>query len=213
LFSSEAPSYLSKFPHNGLKMKTDIMDNDTRRTNQEDMSNRSRDGQQAPPDAPVDGISDSGKVTALNDEVATLHDRWMRAEAEIANVRARAKRDIEDAKRYAVQKFATDVVEAAENLRRGLSNIPPSCKRRTGNRDALARWFHRCGAGLPRPLEAQRHRERGPDKRDVRQRASPGDFGTGFHATARHSPTCGHFCLDPAWPVATPGNGDCRKTA
>jgi len=105
-------------------MKTDIMDNDTRRTNQEDMSNRSRDGQQAPPDAPVDGISDSGKVTALNDEVATLHDRWLRAEAEIANFRARAKRDIEDAKRYAVQKFATDVVEAAENLRRGLSNIP-----------------------------------------------------------------------------------------
>jgi molecular chaperone GrpE len=48
----------------------------------------------------------------------------MRSEAEIANVRNRAKREVEDAKKYAVQKFASDVVEAAENLRRGLHSIP-----------------------------------------------------------------------------------------
>ena len=58
--------------------------------------------------------------------LAEMRDRWMRAEAEIANVRTRAKRDVEDAKRYAVQTFATDVVEAAENLRRGLDSIPPA---------------------------------------------------------------------------------------
>ncbi len=53
-----------------------------------------------------------------------MRDRWMRAEAEIANVRARAKRDVDDTRQYAVQKFATDVVEAAENLRRGLASLP-----------------------------------------------------------------------------------------
>ncbi|MGI4944790.1 MAG: nucleotide exchange factor GrpE [Janthinobacterium lividum] len=62
---------------------------------------------------------------ALQAELDDMRDHWMRAEAEIANVRARAKRDVEDARQYAVQKFATDVVEAAENLRRGLDSLPP----------------------------------------------------------------------------------------
>lgn len=64
-------------------------------------------------------------ATELIVQLADMQDRWMRAEAEIANVRTRAKRDVEDAKRYAVQKFAIDVVEAAENLRRGLDSIKP----------------------------------------------------------------------------------------
>jgi molecular chaperone GrpE len=50
----------------------------------------------------------------------------MRAEAEIANVRARARRDVEDARQFAVQKFARDVVEAAENIQRGLDSLPPA---------------------------------------------------------------------------------------
>jgi len=72
--------------------------------------------EQAPPPAmPVD---------AENGEVAELRDRWMRAEAEIANVRTRARRDVDDARLYAVQKFATDVVEGVENLRRDLDSLP-----------------------------------------------------------------------------------------
>ncbi len=63
------------------------------------------------------------EVEAALDE---MRDRWMRAEAEIQNVRARAKRDADDARQYAVQKFARDVVEAAENLRRGISSLPPA---------------------------------------------------------------------------------------
>jgi molecular chaperone GrpE len=53
-----------------------------------------------------------------------MRDRWMRAEAEIANVRMRARRDVDDAKQFAVQKFAADVTEAADNLQRGLDSIP-----------------------------------------------------------------------------------------
>ena len=73
-----------------------------------------------------DQALDSGNARSatLEAELADMRDRWMRSEAEIANVRNRAKRDVDDAKQYAVQKFATDVVEAAENLRRGLDNIP-----------------------------------------------------------------------------------------
>ena len=64
------------------------------------------------------------EVARLTAERDDMRDRWMRAEAEIANVRARAKRDVDDTRQYAVQKFAADVVEAAENLRRGLSSLP-----------------------------------------------------------------------------------------
>ncbi|AMJ59665.1 nucleotide exchange factor GrpE [Bosea sp. PAMC 26642] len=61
----------------------------------------------------------------MQDEVADFRDRWMRAEAEIANVRSRAKRDVDDARQYAVQKFATDIVEGVDNLHRGLASLPP----------------------------------------------------------------------------------------
>lgn len=60
-----------------------------------------------------------------SDKVADdFRDRWMRAEAETANVRTRARRDVDEARLYAVQKFATDVVEGVENLRRGLESLP-----------------------------------------------------------------------------------------
>jgi molecular chaperone GrpE len=65
------------------------------------------------------------RITALEAELAEMKERWMRAEAENANVRNRAKKDVDDTRQYAVQKFATDVVEAAENLKRGIDSLPP----------------------------------------------------------------------------------------
>ena len=67
----------------------------------------------------------TARIAALEAELADMKDRWMRSEAENANVRARARRDADDARQYAVQKFATDVVEAAENLKRGIDALPP----------------------------------------------------------------------------------------
>ena len=66
----------------------------------------------------------AAEIAQLTAERDDMRDRWIRAEAEMANVRARAKRDVDDTRQYAVQKFATDVVEVAQNLRRGLSSLP-----------------------------------------------------------------------------------------
>ena len=74
------------------------------------------------PDAPV--LEPEAQIAQLTAERDDMRDRWLRAEAEMANVRTRAKKDVDDTRQYAVQKFATDVVEAAENLRRGLSSLP-----------------------------------------------------------------------------------------
>jgi molecular chaperone GrpE len=66
------------------------------------------------------------RIAALEAEVAQLRDRWLRAEADAQNLRARTERQVADARNYAVQKFAGDVVEAADNLRRGLDALPPA---------------------------------------------------------------------------------------
>ena len=64
------------------------------------------------------------RIAALEAEAAALRDKWLRAEAEMQNLRARTQREVQDARAYATQKFAKDVVEAAENLRRGLDALP-----------------------------------------------------------------------------------------
>ena len=70
----------------------------------------------------------SARIAELEAELAEMKDRWVRAEAETANVRARTRREVDETRQYAVQKFAADVVEAAENLRRGLDAIPPAAE-------------------------------------------------------------------------------------
>lgn len=66
----------------------------------------------------------AARIETLEAELAEMKDRWMRSEAENANVRARARRDVDETRQYAVQKFAADVVEAAENLKRGIDSLP-----------------------------------------------------------------------------------------
>jgi molecular chaperone GrpE len=64
------------------------------------------------------------RIAELEAERDDFRDRWMRAEAETQNVRNRSKREVDETRQYAVQKFAKDVVEAAENIRRGISSLP-----------------------------------------------------------------------------------------
>jgi molecular chaperone GrpE len=63
-------------------------------------------------------------IQNLKLELADMRDRGMRSEAEIANIRSRARRDVEEARQFGLQKFATDVVEVADNLLRGIEAIP-----------------------------------------------------------------------------------------
>ncbi|MBV9736513.1 MAG: nucleotide exchange factor GrpE [Acidisphaera sp.] len=100
-----------------------MMDNETDPTLQQD--NFPADA--AAPELPIEQRLEAAqaRIAELEAEKEELRDRWMRSEAEIANVRARGRREVDETRQYAVQKFATDVVEAAENLRRGLSSLPP----------------------------------------------------------------------------------------
>jgi molecular chaperone GrpE len=101
---------------------------------QPDQDTMSEQTAAAPDAAPSpDGVSQEQPIQAADDRIAALEaelaemkERWMRAEAETANVRSRARKDVDDTRQYAVQKFAADVVEAAENLKRGIDSLPPA---------------------------------------------------------------------------------------
>jgi len=76
----------------------------------------------APEPSPEASVAEH--LAQLESERDDMRERWMRSEAEMANLRNRTKREVEDARLYAVQKFARDVVEVAENLKRGLDSLP-----------------------------------------------------------------------------------------
>jgi len=62
--------------------------------------------------------------TPKPDEAAQLRDQLLRALAETENVRRRAQREVEDTAKYAIAKFARDVLGVADNLRRALESVP-----------------------------------------------------------------------------------------
>ena len=63
-------------------------------------------------------------VAALEKERDELKDNMLRALAETDNVRTRANRQIEDARVYAVEKFARDLLAVSDNLQRAIDSVP-----------------------------------------------------------------------------------------
>lgn len=69
-----------------------------------------------------------GRITALEAELADAKDRMLRALAEIENTRTRARREREDAGKYAISAFARDLLTVSDNLRRALDATPAELK-------------------------------------------------------------------------------------
>jgi molecular chaperone GrpE len=64
------------------------------------------------------------QVKALEKERDELKDNMLRALAETDNVRKRANRQIEEARVYAVEKFARDLLAVSDNLQRAIDSVP-----------------------------------------------------------------------------------------
>jgi len=78
-------------------------------------------------DPPASAGADATDITALQDAVAAAESRalesrdlYMRALAEMENMRKRAARDIEQAHKYALEKFAQDLINVKDSLELGL---------------------------------------------------------------------------------------------
>lgn len=67
-------------------------------------------------------------VEVLREENAKLKDQMLRALADAENTRRRAEREKEDTAKYAVTKFARDILNVADNLGRAMAAVPAEAK-------------------------------------------------------------------------------------
>lgn len=75
------------------------------------------------PEATVNPLE--ARVTELEGQIADLTDRLLRAHAEMDNVRKRMEREKLDIAKYAISKFANDVVGTTDNFQRAIQAVPP----------------------------------------------------------------------------------------
>jgi len=90
------------------------------------------EGRDPASDATLDALAEalgaesaaSPRIAELEGQVDDLTDRLLRAAAETENVRRRAEKERDDLRKFAVQKFAEDILAVADNLKRALDAIP-----------------------------------------------------------------------------------------
>jgi molecular chaperone GrpE len=68
--------------------------------------------------------AEEAEFAALKAENAALKEQILRYAAEAENTKRRAEREANDARAYAIQKFARDLLGVADNLARALSHEP-----------------------------------------------------------------------------------------
>jgi molecular chaperone GrpE len=59
----------------------------------------------------------------LQQKLSTLGEQLLREQAEMQNVRRRAQRDVESAHKFALEKFATELLSVVDNLERAIGAI------------------------------------------------------------------------------------------
>ena len=64
------------------------------------------------------------ELTVIKAELASAKDAMLRAHAENDNFRRRAAKELEEAQKFSITKFAREMLEVLENLHRAISNMP-----------------------------------------------------------------------------------------
>ena len=85
--------------------------------------------------------TESSRLNDLEQELAEVKKRLaeadIRAAAEVQNMRKRAERDVENARKFALEKFAGDLLAVADNLERGLDVLPKDDENLTAVREGM----------------------------------------------------------------------------
>jgi molecular chaperone GrpE len=94
-------------------------------------------------------------LAAAEGRAAEHRDLYMRALAELDNVRKRAARDVEQAHKYAIDRFANDLVGVKDSLELGLASEASGETLRAGTEATLkllAKAFEKAGLSELEPL-------------------------------------------------------------
>ena len=77
----------------------------------------------AAPPADDEGAPDlQAALEAAQDEVASLKDAALRAQADVENMRRRAARDVENAHKFALERFAENLLPVVDSLEKSLES-------------------------------------------------------------------------------------------
>lgn len=77
------------------------------------------DSNAAAPEGDMESLK--AECERLREEANQNHDKWLRAQAELENIRRRATRDVENAHKYGVERFAAEMLNVKDSLELGLS--------------------------------------------------------------------------------------------
>src|SRR5690606_20667506 len=78
------------------------------------------------------------RVASLEEQLAAAQDQALRTAAELQNIRRRAEQDVEKAHKFALEKFAGDLLAVADSLERGLELSSPDDAAVKAVREGLA---------------------------------------------------------------------------
>ena len=102
-----------------------VQDGDERLTNDADAVDSEEEREDAEPsDGDGEESEDAAlaELAALREQAAANHDRYLRAVAELENVRKRAARDVENARRYGLERLAKALLPVIDSLGAGLAS-------------------------------------------------------------------------------------------
>ena len=75
-------------------------------------------------DSEAESVSETDdELTKLQEELAAAKDQSLRTQAEMQNLRRRSERDVENAHKYALEKFVGELLPVVDNLERALQAI------------------------------------------------------------------------------------------
>ena len=83
-------------------------------------------------------VDPAATIADLEARLIEAEDKMMRAVAEAENARRAARRDVENAAAYSTAKFARDLLDVSDNLRRALESVPTV----PADGDAALKSFH-----------------------------------------------------------------------
>ncbi|MBK7903246.1 MAG: nucleotide exchange factor GrpE [Proteobacteria bacterium] len=109
-------------------------------------------------ETPDTAASTDAELAAAQAQLQEAREAQLRALAEVENVRKRAQRDVESAHRFAVERFAADMIEVRDTLELGLAaagTAPEAAKFVEGSQATLRmvdKAFEKAGIAVVDPI-------------------------------------------------------------
>jgi len=119
---------------------------ETAEVEQTDAAGKPKAGAQGPE------VEEPDALQLARDEITDLKDKLLRAHAEMDNLRKRSQREVADAHKFGVEKFATALLDVVDNLERALDvEQDNEAGLREGVRLTLGSWH-----GMMKKFEVER---------------------------------------------------------